>query len=501
MRFYIVLALCVFFIISCSQPDLQRSDKNFHYVLDAAGVSTQEIISRYDLIFNISSDPFARGDQYLILGRIKNDNSIICQGVPYYKAALGKNPEQDAIIYETLSSLDCGEDKSIYLKEASYLWKDVGSSYRSKVDISLANGDELDYLFETSSPIPSLEVPQGTKSIVFGNTSFLIPNESVIMTQVDRVYRDWLGGQMNQSPFDGGLLLTFSERFSYDEDELRSDIGWHEGGRLSFLNKYGIKPKTAVGTLAARNKEGRWFAANENGTFMFEVPLDKILYPTTRFLREDLAVLVDTHGTNMLVEQTLRSNYSFVLSDCDHPGKVKAALYLSEMGVHVACFPDRFVFLALGHGASLVGSPPIRSTLDGVVVGGQPVLVSVDEPIVVMDANITRYAIWYYQTPKQYFSNLSSFIDLNIHYISIDNFDEMEKVVEKARGIDSHVVAVRVFRKSDYEAVRNWLLENKINRAILFHSTSYPYGFLLSQEFSARVGFDDPNTIFKKSEK
>ena len=38
---------------------------------------------------------------------------------------------------------------------------------------------------------------------------------------------------------------------------------------------------------------------------MFEVPLDKVLYPTTRFFSDDLAVIMDTHGVNMLVEQAI----------------------------------------------------------------------------------------------------------------------------------------------------------------------------------------------------
>ncbi|RMD58093.1 hypothetical protein D6825_02020, partial [Candidatus Woesearchaeota archaeon] len=291
------------------------------------------------------------------------------------------------------------------------------------------------------------------------------------------------------------ILVSFSERLSYSPVDLREDVGWHEGGRVRDLLRINISHAPAVGTLAAR-MNGRWFAVDDKGVFRFEVPIDKVSYPTARFLRRDLAVLMDTHGVNMLVEQSLRNNVSLVVSDCDHPGKVYAAKYLSDRGVDVACFPDKYVFLALGHNLSLVGSPPLIVRNDSAVIGGRGVYLQAGDSVVVTNATDEKYALWYYQTPASYFDALMHSLPLNATFVELNDFDQMGRVVREARKRGVDFIATRVFSRSDYDVLKGWLSENASRKAILFHSASYPYGQLLFREFVNQTSFDDPNPVF-----
>ena len=79
----------------------------------------------------------------------------------------------------------------------------------------------------------------------------------------------------------------------------------------------------------------------------------------------------------MVVEQAVRYNATTVISDCDHPGKVYAAKYLSKKGISIVCFPDKYTYLALGHDLSLVGSPPINITKNQAIIGKRPCMMLV----------------------------------------------------------------------------------------------------------------------------
>lgn len=481
---------------------LRRADPfgqvhDFTYVLDAAGKNEDEFAGNLSAMLDADLSPLARAEIMLVLGRITRNDTLICESLPWYDRALraAADLEQQAVLYETIAAVDCGRNRRAFLKEAAERWKALNATARAKLIENLALLRKMNIRFDTAEIAPAL-FPVNASAIVIGETAITLRPGDRVLTQADRVRRDWLGLQMADDLFGSQILATFSERLWYNASELRADIGWHEGGRMRELAMAGIEPMVAVGTLAARRLD-RWYAMDDKGVFRFEVPLDKVRYPTTRFLRDDLAVLMDTHGVNMLVEQAIRNRVDAVLSDCDHPGKVKAAAYLSGQGIPVACFPDKYLSLALGHGLRLVGSPPMRRTVDGVVVGSQPVRISAKERIVVMNATDWPYALWYYQTPANYFSVLQQAMpSLQVTYVQVDGFRQMDKVVQKAEQLRAEVIAARVFDSSDYEILKRWLLASPKRRIILFHSASYPYGYLLLREFPEQTGFDDPNPRF-----
>jgi len=476
---------------------LKRADPfgqahDFRYVLNAAGREFSSFADGLSGLLSRDLTPMERAEAMLVLGRITQNGTMICDSLPLYDQAINvtRDLEQQALLYETIASIDCGRNKRAFLKEAAQRWHLLNNTARAKIDASLSSSSKINLKFDTTEIEPSIK-PQNISSIIIGETVIALQQGDRVLTQADRVKRDWLGLQL-PDPFGDQILTTFSERLTYNASELRSDIGWHEGGRMKELAEAGIVPVVAYGTLAARLRD-RWFASDENGTFRFEVPLDKMLYPTTRFLRDDLAVLIDTHGVNMLVEQAIRNKVDAVLSDCDHPGKVKAAKYLSDKGIPVVCFPDKYAYLALGHNIKLVGSPPIKHVDNEIVIGDQPIQLSPKETIVVMNATDRPYALWYYQTPANYFSAIAEAVPLKLEYVQVSDFNQMRKVVEKARKTRAKVIAARVFNSDDYEELKRWLQSSKDHRAILFHSASYPYGYLLLKEFPSQTSFDDPN--------
>lgn len=463
---------------------------DFEFVLKATGSDKETFIGNLTSLLKTNISDFAKGDILLILGRIERNETKICKSFEYYKNSLSDDQEKNAVIYETLASLGCRKGKKGYLLNASSIWKSMGNEFRSKLDESLALEEEIDFEMDTSElPEFNLEVPENATKFVIGNSIIRLGKDDILVSQADRVVRDWLSYQIYDIRSED-LLTTFSERLTYDKNELLPEIGWHEGARISEMRNTGLKHLTSYGTIA-KKFEGKWYAPDERGVFRFEVPIDKILYPTTRFLRNDIAVIIDTHGINTLVEQAIRLNASVVVGCCDHPGKIKAALYLNEMGIKSICLTDKYLPLALGSGANILGSPPIRKDGERVILGNRPLEFGMNETFVVMDVSGEKFGLNYYETPKIYFRQLEGFLNIDVHYALIYDFGQMENVINLSETYEANTIAVRVFNSDDYRKVKGWLEEDENRKAILFHSVSYPYGYKLLEEFPEQTTFDD----------
>ena len=479
-------------------PDLYGRIYDFEYVLKATGTDKKQFIYGLKVLLDENISDFARGDIMLMLGRLEDNDALICSSLRYYENVETKDPEENALIYETYAAIGCGKDKKESLLEAAELWEELGVDFRSKLLRDLAYENKLNYTSDIKEISPvNISVPSNTTKITIGNSYIKLDDSDILLSQTDRVSRDWLSYQVYSSPFSPELLTTFSERFYLNETELLSDIGWHEGARIKELKQSGLKHEIGTGTIV-KKINGEWYAPNEEGVFMFDVPLDKVLYPTTRFLREDLAVIIDTHGINMLVEQAIRKNASVVVGCCDNIGKIKAVHYLSSKGIKSICFTDKYIPFILGSNDSVLGSPPIEHVGNTFILGNRTLFFDINENIIVMNVSSDKFQISYYTTPSIYFSELEkrTGLDLNIIYFEIDDFNQMSKLIEATEIFNSSIIAVRIFNSDDYNNVKKWLEEDNSNRAILFHSTSYPYGYKLFKEFPERTSFDDINVEF-----
>ncbi len=496
------------------QKFLKRADPyaqsiDFNLVPEAAGIDVQRLLNQLEEInINEKADLWARADAALIIGRLTKNGTRICESLAFYDQISSTNKEEMALAHETSASLGCGRNRAAFLKKAAKEWRSAGNTFRAELLEKLSTGTRQKINFdqnaitanataitEYKTPITPKLAKINASSVIIGKTTITLDENSTIISQDDRVYRDWLSGQL-ANPYGPTLLTTFTERLTYNQTELLPEIGWHEGARIKELKTINLTHVPAVGTLVARHKD-RWFAVDNNGTFRFEVPIDKLSYPTTRFLRRDLAVIIDTHGVNMIVEQAIRHNASAVVSDCDHPGKVYAAKYLSEQGIDVICFPDKYTYLALGHNLSLVGSPPMTITENKAVIGNRPIRITNKDKIVATNSTDTAYALWYYQTPASYFDALAKTIPLEITYVSMNNFGQMNIVTDKAREINAKIIATRIFNSQDYVSIKQWLDQDPARKVVLFHTASYPYGQKILREYPNQSTFDDPNPEFR----
>ena len=479
--------------------DYYGSAYDFNFVIKATGANRTGFLENLGLLLNTTKPNFAKGDISLMMGRLLDNRHLICKSVEFYELALeeSENEEEKAILYETIAAVGCKRNKKELLAKAAEIWRKLGNEFRADIDIMVSKGISPKLNFETSSiEFTEKEKITGASSIIIGKSSAVIAKNDILVSQTDRVSRDWLSYQLNNSPFSKNLLTVFSERLTYSEEELQPEIGWHEGGRIKQIKEIGVSHKIASGTVIAKH-DGKWYAPDEKGVFRFEVPIDKVLYPTTRFLKNDIAIVLDTHGINMLVEQALRNKADFVVGCCDHPGKIKAAKYLAEKGVKVLCFTDKYLPLLIGTDYSVFGSPPIKHWNNTLIVGNQPISIQAGATAVAEDVANYSAVQSYYDTPARYFRELDKMADLDVVYVKLENMNSTHRVIEKAEELEADVIAVRIFNSDDYKKVKGWLEDDMGHKAVLFHSAPYPYGYKLINEFPHQTSFDDINPVFK----
>ena len=468
----IVLVLCVY-TIHADTPDPYAKEFNLSYTIGVYGVT---------LNFTNVTDPFAQGDVLLIQNRLEGKDPS--GALPYYQEALKTaSLEEQAILWESIASVS---GNPAYYWSSYYIWMLKNNSFRAEIDHHLLNREYIPYHYEEFTlKQPYFATPKGATNVTIGESHFTLTSEDILVSQVDRVTRDWLSSQL-QDPQSEHLLTVFSENYDVE------NIGWHEGGRITqYKQAINITHIPVTGTLV-RKINGTWYAPNEQGVFMFDVPIDKIEYPTTRYLREDLALIIDTHGVNMLVEQAIKNNATVVMGCCDHIGKIKAALYLNEKGIKVICNTDKYLPLALGQTNQTLGSAPFKERDDTLLFGNQTITFGINEKIIVL--NITQdYGISYYATPTIYFTHLQqqTLLPFNMTYVTITGYGQMQNIVDTAHQENAHMIAARVYDESDYTALSTWLEESSGNRIMLFHSEAYPYGYLLLRNYPEQVSFDE----------
>ncbi|MSR85900.1 hypothetical protein EXS74_00725 [Candidatus Woesearchaeota archaeon] len=473
-----VLIMSLFILIllpfsSADTPDTYAQEFNFTYTTEIYGVS---------LHFTNITDTFAQGDVILIESRLQGKDPL--EAIPYYQEALKTSDlEEQAILWESIASISGNPS---YYWSSYYIWAFTNNSFRADIDRHLLNREYIPYQYKSVElKQPYFATPKGATNITIGESHFTLTEKDILVSQVDRVTRDWLSSQL-QDPESEHLLTIFSENYDVE------NIGWHEGGRISqYKDVVNFTHIPVTGTLV-RKINGTWYAPNELGIFMFDVPIDKVEYPTTRYLRQDLALIVDTHGVNMLVEQAIRNNATVVIGCCDHIGKIKAALYLNEKGIKVICNTDKYLPLALGQTNQTLGSAPFKEEGKTLIFGNQTITFDINEKIIVL--NVTEdYGISYYATPTIYFTHLQqqTLLPFNIRYVTITGYGQMQTLVDVAHEQDAHLIAARVYDENDYIALSSWLKESTQNRIMLFHSEPYPYGYLLLRNYPEQVSFDD----------
>lgn len=321
--------------------------------------------------------------------------------------------------------------------------------------------------------------------MIIGRSAIRLKKNAVIKTQADRVTRDWLSAyHLNNAPWhfqDGNT------------------VPWHEGEKIQELRAYS-NPKVEIvwGTMVKKFGNS-WYAPDAKGVYRFMLIDDKVLnYPTNLVVDDRTVIINDTHGISALAWDSIGAD--LVIGCGDHEGKIEAAYYLAQNGVNVYMPTDKELYRLIGSRTKgmIIGSAPIKKTADGTVIGDQAIAIRIDEPIVVSRSD-GRYPLHYYETPFSYFTALEHFTGkaLNIIPVIVREADRADNVVAEARRIGAKIIGIRVWGKTEHDAVYAWLKEDKARRAVLFHSAVYPEGYRLFSEFPEQTSFGDINVYLE----
>ncbi len=430
-------------------------------------------------------DLFVQGDVHYILWRITGSRN--CDARDLYRQAAGSSTEPERTLQAwaayTFSGPECGWDGRGSLAEAARAAERAGRRGTATLLRQLSE-NRLQPALKEQEINTRLQVPAGAKWMVLGESMVELKPGVRVGAQVDRVVRDWISYQMRwdltPKPVAPGALLN------YHEGRVIKEIQSQSAAEIFPLG----------GTLAARMGQ-EWFAPDETGAFRFKILNDKLQYPTTH-AAGNFAWIVDTHGVSAIVEQALVHKMELVVACGDAEGKARAALYLASKGIHVVMPGDRYQYLLLGYEAPgvILGTAPVKQVDGRTFIGGQPVRISLDEPIVVEDTR-ANFPTQYYDAPARYFSRLRMFTPLKVEYVRVDNENQLERILTRAAELKASVVAVRVATSAEHEQLRDWLQQSPTRRAILFHSGLYPFAQALFTEFPRQVTFGDLRPRFE----
>jgi hypothetical protein len=463
----------------------------------SAGIIPNKKLVPYFQSVSSSKDPLISGDARFIVWRATEKED--CGALDAYRAVGGAAERRLAANADIgFSAWECNRSGSDALKQASIFAARLGRKSEARALNEISAGKFRPKFGDTNIET-LLVVPTDAHTMVLGESTILLTAGMRIGTQVERVYRDWLGEE-----FGGEGSFTWDVSMSPTAVPVVRDPGnraYHEGALVEEIQRVAdVNVVPLFGTLIARNPaapdpdgEGQWYAPDEQGVFRFKVLIDKVQYPTTH-TSGDVGWITDTHGISAIVSQALEYKSQLVIGCGDYEGKVKAAYYLARHGVNVVFPGDRFEHMLIGYKGKgvLMGTAPVKRVGGAAVLGHQPVKFSLSELIVAEDTS-ARYPTQYYDTPARYFRQLSKFVPLNVVYMNVDDENQLNRVLDRAAS----VVAVRIKTDKEDGLLRWWLLKSAKNRAILFHSGLYPYAQGLFRDFPTQVTFGDLHPRFE----
>lgn len=381
----------------------------------------------------------------------------------------------------SFSGPECGLDTRRYFQHGAEAAAQSGLKSEASVLRALARSQSLSFGDEEIRG--SLAVPPNPKYVVLGESTIRLQPGMRVGAQVDRVMRDWVSAQMKWSVSEQPVA--------------RPLIEYHEGALVKrMLELVQLQLIPLPGALVSR-KDGKWYAADEQGVFRFHVLDDKMRYPTTH-VAGDAGWIEDTHGISAMVPQAVERRAQLVIGCGDSEGKIKAAYHLASLGVHVFLPGDRYADALLGYDAPgvILGGAPIHQVGDTAVIGSQPVRFQLAETIVVEDTKKV-FPMQYYDAPARYFRALARHVPLRLVFVDVDAPGQIRRVLDRAGQEHASAVAVRVMTEWEDADLRAWLRADKHRRAVLFHSSLYPYAQPLFSDFPAQVTFGDLHPRFE----
>jgi len=331
-----------------------------------------------------------------------------------------------------------------------------------------------------------------SQTITLGESYIEINKNSIIGTQVDRVFRDlaWKNNEFEYGKVD-----------LYDSITTENDLVPYMEGKISqLLVRYSKATIKALTPCVAKKINDEFYAIDNNLEAKYFIDPSKTEFKTA-LTSKNHAIFEDTHGFNMIIKPAIEMNkinkLDLVIACMDLKSKADAALYLAQSGINCYAPCDRFAYTLIGYQAKgvIIGTAPVRPTKYGAIIGKQPLTFNINDKIIVQYTD-KGYPDQYCDTPHRYFTKLKENYDLPLNIISIyAGVGETYKLINKAKEENCHVIGVRLFNQKDVQPVREWLLENKNNKAVLFHTAAYNIEFF--DEFPNQTTFGDLKPIIK----
>ncbi|MFH1066270.1 MAG: hypothetical protein V1734_07205 [Nanoarchaeota archaeon] len=475
---FILIIVLGLLISGCSGTDVwdpYSSGHDFNSILAEKNMSADDFAKQIDSAIKKADNNAERAELIFMLGRIKEDKGLISFALDFFHKAEedveeGKEPEEKALLYETIASIE--DTKYNHLKAAE-AWRRAKDNSKAMIEFKIAANLKNAWKYDISGISNNAGFRSDFTGISLGNTRIELTKEDVLVTQADGVKRNY---------------KALSLKSPYSEQILDSN----EGKIANGLKAIGLTQIAASGTLA-KEMNGRWYASNEENIFMFEIPVSVIEQPTTRFIKPDIAIIADTKGMATIARQAMEKEATAVLGSCDSLGDVKAAKYLADKGVKVICSSDRMLSMLIGMNANIVSSD-FKIEEDKAVFGDRRLKISRYEPLVVMDYAGKKDSLLGYSAPAMYFGELEKRgAKMNYFIIEVDDAGQMDKVLKKAMEKKASVIAVRIYNEEDYNELKEWLEDQNDRKAILFDSETSEFGYKIAREFRSQVFFEDVN--------
>lgn len=467
----LIIAACLL-LSGCGEQvwDMHSGGHNFNSFLGNA--PAEDFAAAIDSAIKVSQTNTERAELVFLLSRVTNNKELASFAMDFFHKAAedAENSDEKAILYESVAGID--DTRYNHLRSAE-AWRKAKQNKRALIDFYIAAGLKTAWKFDIRDIDNGASFSRALSKLTIGNTAVELGKEDTIMSQAHRIVRDFTIPRL-PSPYSGELLET------------------PEAKAIGSLKAIGINHIVASGTLA-KETDGRWYASNEEDIFMFEVPVSVIDQPTTRFLRKDIAVIVDTNGMATIARNVIEHNATAAFAGCDSNGDVKAAKYLSGKGIKVICSSGNMLPLLIGGKAQIV-SAPFKIEGDNAVFGKMPMEISRYEPVIAMDYSGKDANLMHYSSPARYFGELEK-KGAKMNYFLVEVFDagQMDKLIKKANEKASKVVAASIYNEEDYNELKAWLEEKADRKVILFDTEANEYGYKLAREFRSQASFGDIN--------
>jgi hypothetical protein len=419
-RLAVVLVICLVGLKSSAQQDI--NPPCYSCFFKSASTELVRTYREYN-----ATDPLVSGDARFIVWRATG--TVDCGALGDFRhAAESDDPDRrlqaQAVI--GFSAPECKQDASKAFEKASSIAKSVQRKSEAETFRELSKG-RFQPKFGDILIVSSLTVPSDAKTMILGESTVTLIPGTKVGTQVERVARDWqsykLGWEFTRRPLGRAAILDY-----------------HEGafvGRM--VDEAHVEIIPLSGTFVARksDRSDKWYAADEQGVFRFNVVNDKIQYPTTH-VSGNVGWITDTHGISAIVAQALEYKVRAVVGCGDTEGKAKAAFYLAQRGVDVITPADRYDYLLLGYEGkgTILGTAPIHRVGDNVVIGHQPIKFDLKEPIIVQDTDVD-YPAQYYDAPARYFRRLASVVPITVQYVKVTDANQLDRFYSIAKDFHS----------------------------------------------------------------